>query len=65
MSPKRFHRICRLHRALSLALPAPAEPGRWSRAAATAGYADHAHLVRDCRALLGEPPSAFAARGRA
>ena len=31
---------------------------------AEAGYADQSHLVRDCRAFLGEPPTSFAARAQ-
>jgi AraC-like DNA-binding protein len=52
-------RVRRLHVALEQGLAAP---GNWSRAAATAGYVDQAHLTHDCRALLGETPGAFAAR---
>jgi AraC-like DNA-binding protein len=52
-------RVRRLHVALEHGLAAP---GNWSRAAATAGYVDQAHLTHDCRALLGETPGAFAAR---
>ena len=52
-------RIRRLHRALHLGL---ASRRGWARAAADAGYVDQAHLTRECRALLGETPGAFAAR---
>jgi AraC-like DNA-binding protein len=34
----------------------------WSRIAAAHGFADQSHLVRDCRAMLGESPSEFVAR---
>lgn len=34
----------------------------WAAVAADLGYADQAHLSRDVAALLGEPPTAFAAR---
>lgn len=34
----------------------------WAAVAADLGYVDQAHLSRDVAALLGEPPTAFAAR---
>ena len=34
----------------------------WAQVAADLGFADQAHLVRDVTALLGESPSAYAAR---
>lgn len=52
-------RIRRLHRALHLGLSRSRD---WTTAAADAGYADQSHLTRECRALLGESPTAFAAR---
>jgi AraC-like DNA-binding protein len=62
LSPKRMLRVLRLHDAL--------HAGRrhhvpWSEIAYAAGYADQAHFTREVRALLGEPPSAWAARGSA
>lgn len=62
MGMKRLWRIGRLHYALRLALQR-SNVG-WARAAAEAGYADQSHLVRDCRAFLGESPTAFAARAQ-
>jgi AraC-like DNA-binding protein len=53
-------RIVRFHRfwsAASLAAPATS----LAAVAHEAGYADHAHLVRDCRAITGVPPSRFLA----
>lgn len=60
LGARRWLSIRRLHRAMELRLTQPAVA--WSRVAALAGFADQSHLVRDCRALLGEAPSAFAAR---
>ncbi len=53
-------RIRRLH----LAIGARQRGGAWAAIAADAGYCDQAHLAREFRALLGEPPSAFMKRGR-
>lgn len=57
---KRFLSIRRLHRALQARMADRATT--WSRIAAVAGYADQPHLVRDCRALLGESPGEFLSR---
>jgi AraC-like DNA-binding protein len=57
---RRFIRIRRLHAALERRLACPTET--WSRIAATTGFADQPHLVRDCRALLGESPGQFFTR---
>lgn len=61
MSLKQFMKIRRLHSALLLARNR--EPRSWSRIAAECGYADQAHLIRDCNGLLGETPGAFLRRG--
>ena len=58
---KRLLKIRRLHAALELRLSRTYET--WGQIAATAGYADQSHLIRDCRSLLGESPSEFLARG--
>ena len=60
MGLRRFMTIRRLHRALEHRLRQPATT--WSRIAAATGFADQPHLVRDCRALLGESPSEFLTR---
>jgi len=60
MGMKRFLRIRRLHVALEMWLSGAHDS--WTRIAAAAGYADQPHLIRDCRALLGQSPAAFVAR---
>jgi AraC-like DNA-binding protein len=62
LSPKRLLRVLRLHGALRAAWGYD-EP--WSAIAYMAGYADQAHLTREMRALLGETPTAWRARGSA
>lgn len=59
LRPKEAQRILRLHRALSSALDGR-DP---TRAAQDAGYVDQSHYIKDCKALLGETPTRFAARG--
>ncbi|MEC3974115.1 helix-turn-helix domain-containing protein [Amycolatopsis sp. H20-H5] len=53
--PATYLRVARLQRAIALA---PRTPGLASLAAA-AGYADQAHLSRDCRELTGLTPRSF------
>jgi AraC-like DNA-binding protein len=53
--PKRLARVLRLQRLLA----APPEP--WARRAITAGYADQAHMTRECVALTGRSPTQLAA----
>ncbi|GAB5521778.1 MAG: hypothetical protein RhofKO_40290 [Rhodothermales bacterium] len=60
MGMKRLWRIRRLHRALWQNVQQPMVG--WARIAADAGYTDQSHLIRDCKALLGESPKAFSAR---
>ncbi len=57
MSPKRFMRIRRLHSAIAGGLGSSRL--NWTAAALDAGYFDQAHFVHECRALLGESPTAF------
>src|SRR2546423_1333252 len=52
--PKTLHRILRLRRFLALAR---ASAATLAAVAADAGYADQAHLARDCQSLAGLPPS--------
>ncbi|MDX3572435.1 helix-turn-helix domain-containing protein, partial [Streptomyces sp. ID05-47C] len=50
----------RIHEALERAETATALD--WSALAADLGYADQAHLVRDFKATVGVPPTAYATR---
>lgn len=58
VTPKHYARTARLHRALRLA----ATSASWGRIATDAGYYDHAHLVAEFRALVGETPTAYRQR---
>jgi AraC-like DNA-binding protein len=57
--PRTLRRVLRFQRFLGLAQGG----GSLARMAADAGYADQAHLVRDCRRLAGTTPSALLAAG--
>lgn len=61
LTPKAHLRIARVHASIERARRAPDRT--WGVIAAESGYADQAHLVRDFRSLIGEPPQAFRARG--
>ncbi len=56
IGPKALARVFRLSRALALH---GAGGGSWAAIAVDAGYADQAHLVRECRALAGVAPTAL------
>jgi len=61
LSPKRVIRIERLYRALI------SHQGRsmtWVEIAASAGFADQAHMTREFHDLLGESPTAWSRRSR-
>lgn len=58
LAPKRALRIQRLHAALRHT----AGDASLAGAAAAAGFSDQAHFTRECRALLGEPPSVWLRR---
>lgn len=61
LPPKELTRIWRMRRCALAALSASSrDAARWSELAATHGFADQAHLVREFRHLLGLPPTAFA-----
>ena len=55
ITPKRLARITRFQHALSILAASDAAP-RGTRTAATCGYADQAHFIRDFRDLAGCPP---------
>ena len=64
--PKVLARVLRLQRFLQLAArEAGAGDGGLSRLAFDAGYADQAHLTRECTALTGVTPGALLAERRA
>jgi AraC-like DNA-binding protein len=57
LSPKRFARM----RRFQSVFPAIEAGNGWAAAAASCGYWDQAHLVRDFREFAGEPPSTLLA----
>lgn len=61
LAPKRVARVFRLYRSVRLALRKRSDG--WARIAATVGYHDQSHLIRDFRTLLGETPQEFLLRG--
>lgn len=61
--PKMLDRVLRFQRFLAMArMAAPAGEAGLARLAADAGYADQAHLTRECRALSGLPPRQLLSR---
>jgi AraC-like DNA-binding protein len=58
--PKTLERILRFQRFLALAATGDAD---LARLALEAGYADQAHLTRECTRLAGLPPAALLAEG--
>jgi AraC-like DNA-binding protein len=67
--PKTLARVLRFQRFLALAAANRAGAGRWREGdglaglAFAAGYADQAHLTRECRRLAGRTPSELVASG--
>jgi AraC-like DNA-binding protein len=57
IGPKELIRWARLHEAAGRAAAGPVD---WAALAAELGYADQAHLVRDFRRVVGEPPARYA-----
>jgi transcriptional regulator GlxA family with amidase domain len=62
LSPKFLARVERFRHAVALVDRGAPRP--WTTIAYEAGYADQAHLVRECRALAGLTPAALAAERR-
>jgi AraC-like DNA-binding protein len=56
--PKRLGRIFRFQRLLDL-IHAADDRIRWAKLAIEAGYADQSHMINECLALAGAPPSAL------
>ena len=61
LPPKTYARVRRFLLATAVNV-LRAEPDPWGRIAAEHGFADQAHLARECTELTGAPPTAFAAR---
>ncbi len=61
LSPKRVIRIERLHRAL---VSSQRRSRAWGEIAASCGFADQAHMIREFRDLLGESPTVWSRRSR-
>jgi AraC-like DNA-binding protein len=56
--PKRLGRVFRFQRLLDLVHASHGRAG-WSQLAISAGYADQSHMINECLALTGGPPSAL------
>jgi AraC-like DNA-binding protein len=56
--PKRLGRIFRFQRLLD-SIHASHGPAHWSQLAIAAGYADQSHMINECVALTGGPPTAL------
>jgi AraC-like DNA-binding protein len=62
LSPKRLARIARFQRALACLESSDTGAARGLTTAATCGYADQAHFIRDFRRWVGRPPGDYARR---
>ena len=56
--PKRLGRVFRFQRLLDLVHASRGRAG-WSQLAIAAGYADQSHMINECLALTGGPPTAL------
>jgi AraC-like DNA-binding protein len=56
--PKRLGRVFRFQRLLDLIHASHGRPS-WSELAIAAGYADQSHMINECLALTGGPPTAL------
>ncbi len=61
LSPKRVIRVERLQRAL---VSSQRRSIAWAEIAASSGFADQAHMIREFRDLLGESPTVWGRRSR-
>jgi AraC-like DNA-binding protein len=59
--PKQLQRILRFQAFLATAQTGVATPLRLAEMSVAAGYADQAHLTRECTSLAGLPPAQFLA----
>jgi len=57
LTPKRYQRVCRFHRARELVRHTVSPD--WARVAAECGYFDQSHLIRDFRQFTGFSPGEF------
>lgn len=58
VGPKKFARVVRLQQAIRR-YP---QLGSWTDTAFATGYADQSHLIRECRAMLGDSPEVLFAK---
>jgi transcriptional regulator GlxA family with amidase domain len=56
--PKRLGRVFRFQRLLDLVHASHDRP-HWSQVAIAAGYADQSHMINECVAFSGGPPTAL------
>ena len=59
--PKRLGRVFRFQRLLDVVYAAR-DANSWSQLAIAAGYADQSHMINECLALTGGPPTALHVR---
>ncbi len=74
LAPKRFARLRRFQRLLSMATASSGRPvssgrtvsgGDWARLATECGYHDQAHMIHDFRSFAGQSPGAYSPRSAA
>jgi len=62
LSPKAYHRVERLNRAIHLAQETQT-PGKWTTIAHSLGFSDQAHLIKDFKELTNEVPTVLPQAG--